>query len=109
MDISLLQYQIASTIYVALGKPQYISDETWHRMARSLAGDIVNEIILPKFSEDELHKFFWRMICNSCDCDNYPECPDGTDGCFAQTLAQELRKWINKPHPANFPKVSPKR
>lgn len=51
-----------------------------------------NEIKMNKdiISIEELHKFFWEWICNSCDCENYPECPENTDGCFALTLAQEL-------------------
>jgi len=45
-------------------------------------------------SVDELQEFFWQHICNSCDCENGPECPEGTDGCFALTLAEELnKKW----------------
>jgi len=43
--------------------------------------------------------FVWQELCGGCDCENGPECPEGTDGCIAQTIAEAVAKlMLEKPN-----------
>ncbi len=45
--------------------------------------------------EEEITKIVWSELCNSCDCENYPECPEGTDGCISSDIAKAITSYIN--------------
>lgn len=44
--------------------------------------------------QEKIANVVWRHLCNCCDCENYPECPEGTDGCIADTIAENAIKVI---------------
>jgi len=69
----------------------------WCEASASEAADEILSLIREKVpTEDDLFRLFWRKLCNSCDCENYPECPEGTEGCIADTLAKGIRAAILK-------------
>lgn len=47
-------------------------------------------------SVKEIRNIIWKLLCNGCDCENYPECPEGTNGCIADTLAKAIHKKLKR-------------
>jgi hypothetical protein len=38
----------------------------------------------------------WKRKCNSCDCENAPECPENETECIAIKMADNIVKAISK-------------